>query len=452
MRCSDSFPVPEKDRVSEERVRMEVKVIGGGLAGTEAAFQIARLGTSVTLCEMRPHKLTPAHKTAYLSELVCSNSLKSQDLQNAHGLLKEELRRLGSLVVKIADRNAIAGGKALVVDREAFSRDVTAEIESCPAIRIVREEEITVPDDTAIIATGPLTSDALAANIAELTGSANLHFYDAISPIVDGNSIDMDSAFFASRYSEGSSDYLNCPMTKDEYDLFFDALSQGERVEERSFERLAYFEGCLPIEVMAGRGRETLLYGPMKPVGLRDSTGKRPFAVVQLRREDKDGRMYNLVGFQTKLTYPSQDRVFRLIPALRNARFLRYGSVHRNTYLNAPTLLTGRLNLATREQTFFAGQITGVEGYMESTAMGFYAGLSAAFFSRGIDLPLPPSDTALGSLLRYIITPRENFQPMNINFGLFEHYNKREKTAIVQKALASIEAWKEETDRVQEAS
>ncbi len=431
---------------------MEVKVIGGGLAGTEAAFQIARLGTSVTLCEMRPHKLTPAHKTAYLSELVCSNSLKSQDLQNAHGLLKEELRRLGSLVVKIADRNAIAGGKALVVDREAFSRDVTAEIESCPAIRIVREEEITVPDDTAIIATGPLTSDALAANIAELTGSANLHFYDAISPIVDGNSIDMDSAFFASRYSEGSSDYLNCPMTKDEYDLFFDALSQGERVEERSFERLAYFEGCLPIEVMAGRGRETLLYGPMKPVGLRDSTGKRPFAVVQLRREDKDGRMYNLVGFQTKLTYPSQDRVFRLIPALRNARFLRYGSVHRNTYLNAPTLLTGRLNLATREQTFFAGQITGVEGYMESTAMGFYAGLSAAFFSRGIDLPLPPSDTALGSLLRYIITPRENFQPMNINFGLFEHYNKREKTAIVQKALASIEAWKEETDRVQEAS
>jgi len=438
--------------VSEERVRMEVKVIGGGLAGTEAAFQIARLGTSVTLCEMRPHKLTPAHKTAYLSELVCSNSLKSQDLQNAHGLLKEELRRLGSLVVKIADRNAIAGGKALVVDREAFSRDVTAEIESCPAIRIVREEEITVPDDTAIIATGPLTSDALAANIAELTGSANLHFYDAISPIVDGNSIDMDSAFFASRYSEGSSDYLNCPMTKDEYDLFFDALSQGERVEERSFERLAYFEGCLPIEVMAGRGRETLLYGPMKPVGLRDSTGKRPFAVVQLRREDKDGRMYNLVGFQTKLTYPSQDRVFRLIPALRNARFLRYGSVHRNTYLNAPTLLTGRLNLATREQTFFAGQITGVEGYMESTAMGFYAGLSAAFFSRGIDLPLPPSDTALGSLLRYIITPRENFQPMNINFGLFEHYNKREKTAIVQKALASIEAWKEETDRVQEAS
>lgn len=438
--------------MSEERVRMEVKVIGGGLAGTEAAFQIARLGTSVTLCEMRPHKLTPAHKTAYLSELVCSNSLKSQDLQNAHGLLKEELRRLGSLVVKIADRNAIAGGKALVVDREAFSRDVTAEIESCPAIRMVREEEITVPDDTAIIATGPLTSDALAANIAELTGSANLHFYDAISPIVDGNSIDMDSAFFASRYSEGSSDYLNCPMTKDEYDLFFDALSQGERVEERSFERLAYFEGCLPIEVMAGRGRETLLYGPMKPVGLRDSTGKRPFAVVQLRREDKDGRMYNLVGFQTKLTYPSQDRVFRLIPALRNARFLRYGSVHRNTYLNAPTLLTGRLNLATREQTFFAGQITGVEGYMESTAMGFYAGLSAAFFSRGIDLPLPPSDTALGSLLRYIITPRENFQPMNINFGLFEHYNKREKTAIVQKALASIEAWKEETDRVQEAS
>ena len=438
--------------MSEERVRMEVKVIGGGLAGTEAAFQIARLGTSVTLCEMRPHKLTPAHKTAYLSELVCSNSLKSQDLQNAHGLLKEELRRLGSLVVKIADRNAIAGGKALVVDREAFSRDVTAEIESCPAIRIVREEEITVPDDTAIIATGPLTSDALAANIAELTGSANLHFYDAISPIVDGNSIDMDSAFFASRYSEGSSDYLNCPMTKDEYDLFFDALSQGERVEERSFERLAYFEGCLPIEVMAGRGRETLLYGPMKPVGLRDSTGKRPFAVVQLRREDKDGRMYNLVGFQTKLTYPSQDRVFRLIPALRNARFLRYGSVHRNTYLNAPTLLTGRLNLATREQTFFAGQITGVEGYMESTAMGFYAGLSAAFFSRGIDLPLPPSDTALGSLLRYVITPRENFQPMNINFGLFEHYNKREKTAIVQKALASIEAWKEETDRVQEAS
>ena len=431
---------------------MEVKVIGGGLAGTEAAFQIARLGTSVMLCEMRPHKFTPAHKTAYLSELVCSNSLKSQDLQNAHGLLKEELRRLGSLVVKMADRNAIAGGKALAVDREAFSRDITAEIQSCPAIRIIRQEESTVPDDTAIIATGPLTSDALAGDIAELTGAANLHFYDAISPIVDGNSIDMDSAFFASRYSEGSSDYLNCPMTKDEYDLFFDALSQGERVEERSFERLAYFEGCLPIEVMAGRGRETLLYGPMKPVGLRDSTGKRPFAVVQLRREDKDGRMYNLVGFQTKLTYPSQDRAFRLIPALRNARFLRYGSVHRNTYLNAPTLLTGRLNLATREQTFFAGQITGVEGYMESTAMGFYAGLSAAFFSRGIDLPLPPSDTALGSLLRYIITPRENFQPMNINFGLFEHYNKREKTAIVQKALASIEAWKEETDRVQEAS
>ena len=427
---------------------MEVTVVGAGLAGTEAAYQLVTRGIDVVLYEMRPQRRTPAHKTGDFAELVCSNSLKSKELTNAHGLLKEELRLLNSLIIRMADRAAIPGGKALVVDRMRFSRLVTGAIEEEQRVRVVREEAEEIPGGVTIIATGPLTSDALADKIKALAGEENLHFFDAISPIVDGASIDMESAFFGSRYMEGADDYLNCPLTKAEYDRFYDELLAASRVDLKAFETAQYFEGCLPIEVMAERGRQTLAYGPMKPVGIvHPVTGEQPYAVVQLRREDHDGRMFNLVGFQTKLTYPEQERVLRMIPALRNALFLRYGSVHRNSFINGPAVLTGGLQSKKDPARFFAGQITGVEGYIESTAMGLVAAIAVISFLRGEPFVPPPPDTAVGALLGYVTTPRKDFQPMNVNFGLLANYSKKRKEHVIKNALASISAWREEIEK-----
>jgi methylenetetrahydrofolate--tRNA-(uracil-5-)-methyltransferase len=427
---------------------MEINIVGGGLAGAEVAYQIARRGIDVVLYEMRPYVFTPAHKTACLAELVCSNSMKSKELGNAHGLLKEELNILDSLVIRVARETAIPGGKALVVDREKFAQRITGEIESNAHIRVVREEVKEIPPGTVIIATGPLTSSKLAEKIGALTGEKNLYFYDAISPVIDAESVDMGKAFYASRYTEEKNDdYLNCPLTEEEYNLFYDELISAGRVEFKEFEKTSYFEGCLPIEVMAERGRQTLLYGPMKPVGLIDEhTGKRPFAVIQLRKENAGGTMFNLVGFQTKLTYQEQDRVLRFIPALKNALFLRYGSVHRNTYIQSPAVLNESLQLKKNGNIFFAGQITGVEGYVESTAMGLVAGLSVHAYERGKTFMPPPQDTCVGALLRYITTETTNFQPMNVNFGLFKDYRKREKEKAVHRALESIALWKKTID------
>ena len=427
---------------------MEIAVIGGGLAGVEAAYQIARSGGNAVLYEMRPAVKTPAHKSGLLGELVCSNSLKSTDPLNAHGLLKEELRLLGSIVIETAHEAAIPGGKALVVDRDRFAAMLTEKIGSNPRIRVVRREVTGIPDGIAIIASGPLTGGTLADEIKRLTQAGNLFFYDAISPIVDGESIDPETSFYASRYSEGGTgDYLNCPLTRDEYDIFHDALLGAERMDLKDFESTAYFEGCLPVEVLAERGKKTLAFGPMKPVGLRDPRdGTRPYAVVQLRKENASGTMLNMVGFQTKMKYPEQDRVFRLIPALKSAVFLRYGSIHRNTYINAPLCLNARLQLKANDRVFMAGQITGVEGYMESTLMGAMAGISAFMATCGTVFSPPPPTTCSGALIRYLTTPNKNFQPMNINFGLFEGYSKKTKQDSVDRCLADIGRWKEEME------
>ena len=421
---------------------MEIKIIGGGLAGSEAAYQVARMGETAVVYEMRPSRSTPAHKTGDLAELVCSNSLKSQELTNAHGLLKEELRLLSSLIVDAADRCAIPGGKALVVDRGKFAERVTSALQDHPRVRVVRQERTSVPDEgIVVVATGPLTSPPLSEWIKERTGTTNLHFFDAISPIIDGESIDREHAFFATRYTADGDAYLNCPLTREEYECFYDALIEGKRVDLREFEGTPYFEGCLPVEVMAERGRQTLVFGPMKPVGLRDGkTGREPYAVLQLRREDASGSMYNMVGFQTKLTYPEQERVFRLVPALRNAVFLRYGSIHRNTFINAPAILSG-LQLKADQRIFFAGQITGVEGYMESTAMGLLAGVAAVCYGRGRVFTPPEPTTCVGALYRYLGTERKDYQPMNVNWGLVEGYNKRKKEEVVRRALETVQEW-----------
>jgi methylenetetrahydrofolate--tRNA-(uracil-5-)-methyltransferase len=425
---------------------MEIAIIGGGLAGVEAAHQVTRLGADAVLYEMRPAATTPVHKSGLLGELVCSNSLKSMDLMNAHGLLKEELSILGSIVVEAAAKTAIPGGKALVVDRERFAAELTETIENNPKVRIVRQEVKFVPDGRVIIASGPLTSDALAGAIKELTHAGNLFFYDAISPIIDAESVDRECSFYASRWSKDETgDYLNCPLSEEEYDRFYDALVKAERMDLKDFENTAYFEGCLPVEVLAERGKKTLAFGPMKPVGLIDpNDGRRPYAVVQLRKENASGSMLNLVGFQTKMKYPEQERVFRLIPALKNAVFLRYGSIHRNTYVNAPQCLNERLELREDERILLAGQITGVEGYMESTLIGLMAGISAVSSQRGESFLPPPPTTCSGALIRYLMTENKNFQPMNINFGLFEGYSKKTKEASVRRCLDDIRAWKEE--------
>lgn len=426
---------------------MEIKVVGGGLSGAEAAYQLAERGAKVLLFEMRPTSSTPAHKTVFLSELVCSNSLKSKELLNAHGLLKEELRRLGSLLVHAADQSAIPGGKALVVDRDRFAATITEILEGHANIRVIRQEVQEIPEGIVVVATGPLTAGVLADQLRALTANDNLYFFDAISPIVDSSSIDMDQAFFGSRYSTDSDDYLNCPLTEEEYQAFYDALMSAGRVDLREFEKTPFFEGCLPVEVMAERGRNTLLFGPMKPVGMVDKrTGREPFAVVQLRRENQAGTMYNMVGFQTKLTYPEQQRVFGLIPALRNASFFRFGSIHRNTFVKGPEVLNKDLSLKARKGLFLGGQITGVEGYMESTAMGLLAGLSALSYGKGVPFTPPPPTTCTGALVRYVSTPRKDFQPMNVNFGLLEGYNKKRKEACARRALDDMEAWMKAKD------
>ena len=436
-----------------------VTVIGAGLAGTEAALQIAKAGVPVRLYEMKPGKMTPAHHSPDFAELVCSNSLRSAQIENAVGLLKEELRRLGSFVMDAADKSAVPAGAALAVDRKLFSADLTARIENNPLIEIRHEELTEIPaEGIVVVATGPLTSDGLSDYIAkEIAGTeGQLHFYDAAAPIVDAAGINTDVAFFASRYGKGNAtDYLNCPMTKEQYDAFYRALVTAEVAKLHSFDEgddkkePTVFEGCMPVEVMAKRGYETLVYGPMKPVGLPlPTTGKDAFAIVQLRKENAEGTMYNLVGFQTHLTFPEQKRVFRMIPGLENAEFLRYGVMHRNTFLHSPGLLLRTYALKKDPRIYFAGQMTGVEGYIESAASGFVAGVNAARQAMGLS-PFPfPATTEIGAMGRYVEQGSlAEFQPMNANFGIIEPFEKKIKggkiarnRAYAERSLTTLEA------------
>ena len=443
-----------------------VDIIGGGLAGSEAAWQLAERGHEVVIHEMRPVRGTEAHKTDRLAELVCSNTFKSTETSNAHGLLKAEMRALGSVILAAADDARVPGGSALTVDRDVFSSGVHERIISHPRITVERGEMTSLPDP-GIVATGPLTSDALAATIRARLGVEGLAFYDAIAPIVSYDSIDHDIVFRASRYGketmpglsaseDGSPEaegpkgaYLNAPMNKEQYEAFIDALTAADLATAHEFDKVPYFEACMPAEEMAKRGRETLRFGPMKPVGLDDPrTGRRPYAVVQLRMEDRGGRMWNLVGFQTRLRYPEQQRVFRMIPGLENAEFLRFGSIHRNSYLNSPAALTPHLSLRDAPTTLFAGQITGVEGYTESSATGLLAGINLSRMLHGEDPVIPPPTTMLGALYRYLReADPKHFQPMNANFGLVDDLPetirdkrvKREK--IAERALREMEAW-----------
>jgi methylenetetrahydrofolate--tRNA-(uracil-5-)-methyltransferase len=431
------------------------KIIGAGLAGSEAAWQCARRGHSVDLYEMRPVRSTPAHETANFAELVCSNSLKSDSENTAPWLLKEEMRRAGSLLMEIARQAQVPAGHALAVDRDVFAQKVTQAIEAEPLIRVHREEvtRIDEADDITVIATGPLTSDALSQEIARLSGSNHLFFYDSISPIVEADSIDMSRVYLAARYDKGTADYINCPFTREEYDRFYDGLIEAQSVEEKDWENLNYFEGCLPIEEIARRGRDTLRFGPMKPVGLRDPrTGKQPHAVVQLRQENARADSYNLVGFQNHLKYGEQARVLRLIPGLENAKFLRYGQIHRNTYINAPSLLLPTLQMKAHPSVFFAGQICGVEGYVESIATGLMAGVHAAALAAGTEAVAPPRATAFGSLVHYICNANpKNFQPANITFDLLPALDEATRRRVRDKkerhrlqceqALAEFAEW-----------
>jgi methylenetetrahydrofolate--tRNA-(uracil-5-)-methyltransferase len=442
---------------------VRIRVIGGGLAGPEAALTAARLGCEVDLYEMRAvvdgrPRLTPAHQTTDFGELVCSNSLKSESPNTVPWLLKQEMRRGGSALLRLADETAVPAGHALAVDRVEFSRRISEAIAAEPAIRVIREEitSLEPAGDLTIVATGPLTSDALSAEIARLTGAGHLAFYDSISPIVDAETIDMDRVYFAARWDKGTPDYINCPMDRAEYDRFYDALLEAEAAEAKAWEKLDYFESCLPIEVLARRGRDTLRFGPMKPVGLRDPrTGKTPWAVVQLRKENVRADSYNLVGFQNHLKYGEQARVLRLIPGLENARFLRYGQIHRNTYICSPLLLTESLMLkAEGRKLLFAGQISGVEGYTESIASGLLAGIYAAALAHGEE-PVPvPRGTALGSLVHYIThADPKHFQPANITFDLLlpleeelrkKVRDKKERHRMqCERALAEFDAWQQ---------
>jgi methylenetetrahydrofolate--tRNA-(uracil-5-)-methyltransferase len=420
-------------------VTAPIKIIGAGLAGCEAAWQCARRGIEVELYEMRPVKSTPAHQTGNFAELVCSNSLKSESEYTAPWLLKEEMRHAGSLLLEIARQTSVPAGHALAVDREAFAAKVTETIAAEPRIKIIREEvtKISEEDGFTIIATGPLTSDALSREIARISGSDHLFFYDSISPIVEADSIDMSKVYLAARYGKGTADYINCPFTQEEYDRFYDALIAAEPVEGHDWENLNYFEGCLPIEEIARRGRDTLRFGPMKPVGLDDPrTGKWPYAVVQLRQENLRADSYNLVGFQNHLKYGDQARVLRLVPGLENAKFLRYGQIHRNTYINAPTLLTELLNLKRHPNVFFSGQISGVEGYTESIAMGMLAGMNVVQIARGVGPVPPPRETALGSLVHYIChAEAKSFQPANITFDLLPQLDEATRRRVRDKKM-----------------
>ncbi|MCD8389322.1 MAG: methylenetetrahydrofolate--tRNA-(uracil(54)-C(5))-methyltransferase (FADH(2)-oxidizing) TrmFO, partial [Oscillospiraceae bacterium] len=406
-----------------------VTVIGAGLAGCEAAWQLAQRGIHVRLLEMKPEKMTPAHTSGDFAELVCSNSFRADELTNAVGLLKQELRRLGSLIMECADANRVPAGGALAVDRAGYARMVTERICSHPCIEVVRTEAEELPEGEVIIATGPLTSDAFSAVIARLCADEGLHFYDAAAPIVTRESIDFDHAFFASRYGRGTPDYINCPLTQPEYEAFWNALCSAEEAEVHGFDDKGVFEGCMPVEVMARRGVDTLRFGPMKPVGLADPrTGEEPYAVVQLRKDNADGTLYNMVGFQTHLRFGEQRRVFGLIPALRDAAFVRYGKMHRNTYLNAPRLLDRYYRLRGMERVSFAGQMTGVEGYVESAASGLLAAVELARRLAGQPPVDFPRETALGALALYVSNESiEQFQPMNINFGLLPPLEQRVK-------------------------
>ncbi len=425
-----------------------VRIVGGGLAGSEAAWQLARRGVAVELYEMRPQRRTEAHAGANLGELVCSNSLRSNSLTAPAGLLKEEMRLLDSVVIRTAETHRVPAGTALAVDREKFGAALTEAIEALPNVRIVREEVADIPDDLVILASGPLTSPALSQRLISLLGEEHLYFYDAISPIVSAESVNMNVAFRASRYDRDGDDYINLPLTRQEYNRFVDALLAAERVPTHSFERFVPFEGCMPIEEMADRGKDTLAFGPMRAVGLSDPrTGKRPYAVVQLRQENRERTLYNLVGFQSKMTYPEQRRVFALIPGLEQGEFVRLGSLHRNTFINAPRHLLPTLQWRGRGTLFFAGQMTGVEGYIESAACGLLAGINAARLLAGQQLAVPPATTALGALLRYITdSERKRFQPMNVNFGLLPPLpmplrGKAKKEMMARRALEDMAAW-----------
>ena len=428
-----------------------VTVLGAGLAGSECAWQLAKRGIPVRLWEMKPEKMTPAHSSEYFAELVCSNSLRSDELSNAVGLLKAEMRSLGSLIMESADANRVAAGGALAVDRVGFARTITERLSACENVEIVHAEATEIPEGEVVIATGPLSSDAIAEKIAALCPDSDLHFYDAVAPIVTLESVDMSSAFFASRYDKGTADYVNCPMEKEEYLAFVRELVSAKEAEVHGFDDGGVFEGCMPVEVMARRGVDTLRYGPLKPVGLRDPrTGKENYAVVQLRRDNADGTLYNLVGFQTHLTWGEQRRVFSMIPALKNAEFVRYGVMHRNTYLNSPKLLDRYYRLRTEPRLSFAGQMTGVEGYVESAASGMLVGIETAARVLGLEAVDFPQETAIGALGLYISGGSVgDFQPMNINFGIITPLDhrvrgKRNKNAeISRRSLEIVEGLKE---------
>lgn len=428
-----------------------VTVLGAGLAGSECAWQLAKRGIQVKLWEMKPEKMTPAHSSPYFAELVCSNSLRSDELTNAVGLLKAEMRAMGSLIMESADRNRVAAGGALAVDREAFSKFITDRLRENENIEIIGREADEIPEGETVIATGPLSSDAIAKKIEEICPNSDLHFYDAVAPIVTLESVDMDSAYFASRYGKGTADYVNCPMEKDEYTAFVTELAAAQEAPVHGFDEGGIFEGCMPVEVMARRGADTLRYGPLKPVGLRDPrTGKEAYAVVQLRQDNADGTIYNMVGFQTHLTWGEQRRVFSMIPALKNAEFVRYGVMHRNTYLNSPKLLDRYYRLKSEPRISFAGQMTGVEGYVESAASGMLVGIETAARVLGLESVDFPQETAIGALGLYISGGSVgDFQPMNINFGIIKALDrrvkgKRNKNALIsERALGIIEELKE---------
>ncbi|MBQ9297526.1 MAG: methylenetetrahydrofolate--tRNA-(uracil(54)-C(5))-methyltransferase (FADH(2)-oxidizing) TrmFO [Clostridia bacterium] len=426
----------------------EVIVIGGGLAGCEAAYQIAKRGIKVKLYEMKPKKFSPAHSNSNLAEIVCSNSFKSNSITNACGLLKEELRILDSLLIKIADENSVPAGQALAVDREKFSQAVTEKIKQMENIELIHEEITKIPEDSiVIIATGPLTSDKLAEEIAKITEQDKLYFYDAAAPIVEKESINMGIAFWGDRYGKGDSNYINLPMNKEEYLKFYNELIKAEIVTLHEFEKKEIFEGCMPIEIMAKRGEDTLRYGPLKPVGFTDPrTGERPYAIVQLRQDNKEGTLFNMVGFQTNLKFGEQKRVFSLIPGLENAEFIKYGVMHRNTYINSTVLLDNTYNLKKNNNIFFAGQISGVEGYVESISSGMVAGINAANMINGKEKMIFPAETVIGSLANYISTENKKFQPMNANFGILPELPEKVKDKklkyekLANRAIANIKS------------
>lgn len=431
----------------------KVIIVGAGMAGSEAAWQVAQRGIKVDLYEMRPEKSTPAHKTEKFAELVCSNSLRGAGLENAVGLLKEEMRQLDSIIMESADINRVPAGGALAVDREGFSQYITDKVKNHPNVTVINKEIETIPQEDAaitIIASGPLTSEVLAKSIGELTGQDYFYFYDAAAPLISKESIDMSKAYRASRYGKGTADYINCPMDKEEYEKFWQELTTAELAPIKEFEKVKFFEGCMPVEEMARRGIDTLLYGPLKPVGLEDpKTGKRPYAVVQLRQDNAADSLYNIVGFQTHLKWPEQKRVFGLIPGLENAEFVRYGVMHRNTFINSPELLRPTLQYKDRDDLLFAGQMTGVEGYIESAASGLVAGVNAAYLAKGENPVIFPEQTAHGSMCKYITSAvAKHFQPMNANFGLMPPLEERirdkklKKQKIAERALEFLAKFK----------